>query len=157
MRRLLVLVAAGLIAATLIALVSAGGAAARAKNYTAIALSTSTVTTSSGDASSLNGAERRAFRQCESIAYQGYPDLYEGDCELVVWVKNGWAAVAFESSIEGPPHAPSWGRGYGPTRPNARSVALQNCEAGAREPCDVYQLERTRSFNPSLPTSGGYY
>jgi hypothetical protein len=155
MRRLLVLVAAGLIAATLIALVSGGGASARSKNYTAIALSTSTVTTASGDASSLNGAENKAWRRCDSIAYQGYPDLYENDCEIAIWVKNGWAAVAFERSIEGPPYAPSWGSGYGRTRPSARSYAVQGCEQGAQEPCDVYQTERTLSFNPSLPTSGG--
>jgi hypothetical protein len=155
MRRLLVLVAAGLIAATLIALVSAGGASARSKNYTAIALSHSTVTTSSGAAFSLNGAENKAWRQCDSVASQGYPDLYEGDCEIAVWVKNGWAAVAFEGTVEGPPFAPSWGAGYGPTRPSARSYALQNCEQGAHEPCAVDRTERTPSFNPTLPTSGG--
>ena len=155
MRRLSVLVAAGLIAATLIALVSAGGASARSKNYTAIALSRSTVLTTSADAVSKNQAANKAWSKCDSAAYQDRPDLYNGDCEIAVWVKNGWAAVAFEGTVEGPPFAPSWGAGYGHTRSEAQAAAKAGCEPGAQEPCTVDRTERTPYFDPSLPTRAG--
>jgi hypothetical protein len=144
MKRLSVLGAAALIAATVIVLLSAGGAsAARAKNYTAIAVSPSTVITTSGDAASQNGAMNKAWRKCDSAASQDA--FYEGDCEVAVWVKNGWAAVAHERSLEGPPFAsaPTWGSGWGATRNDAIYGARQDCEPRAGEPCDIERIERT--------------
>jgi len=155
MRRLSVLVGAALIAASMGALVMVGAAGASSKNYTAIALSRSTVLTTSADAVSKNQAANKAWSKCDSAAYQDRPDLYNGDCEIAVWVKNGWAAVAFEGTLEGPPYSPSWAPGYGHTRSDARYGASQACASGAHEPCVVDRTERTPYFNPSLPTTAG--
>jgi hypothetical protein len=155
MRRLSVLVGAALIAASMGALVMVGAAGASSKNYTAIALSRSTVLTTSADAVSKNQAANKAWSKCDSAASQDRPDLYNGDCEIALWVKNGWAAVAFEGTIEGPPYNPSWGAGYGHTRSEAQAAAKAGCEPGAQEPCTVDRTERTPYFDPSLPTSAG--
>jgi hypothetical protein len=144
-------------AATLIALVgsAASGKSDQPKKYTAISLSTSAVLTSSGDATSKQGAKNKAWRHCDDAASQDSPNIYEGDCEIGLWVKNGWAAVAFESTLEGPPYQPSWGVGYGKSRSEARYWAVYYCEQGANESCTIDRTERTRYFNPSLPTRAG--
>jgi len=148
-------VGAALIAASVFALVMVGAAGASSNNYTAIALSTSVALTSSGNADSANGAKKKALRNCASAASQEAPNYYEGDCEIGLWVKNGWAAVAFEGTLEGPPYSPSWAPGYGHTRSDARYGASQACASGAHEPCVVDRTERTPYFNPSLPTTAG--
>jgi len=143
----------------MVALVLGDVAGAKSKNYTAIALSTSTAITASGDATSKRGAFNKAWRQCDSTAFNEYPDIYNGDCGVVVWVKNGWVAAAFESTLEGPPFdsasPPSYGSGWGPTKADAKFYAIDQCKQDARETCTVDRTDRTRYFNPSLPTRGG--
>jgi hypothetical protein len=134
--------------------VSAGGATARSKNYTALAFSSSVVASSSGDATSKAGSQNKALGHCQNIA-SGYPDLYRGDCQGAGWVKNGWIAVAREGTLEGPAYDPKWSWGYGATREEANYWALEYCFQDAAEPCVVDRVERTRNFNPAKPTRGG--
>jgi len=158
MRRLSITLAAVLTAASIIALVMGGVAGAKSKNYTALALSTSTAITATGDATTKSGALNKAYRQCDSTAYNDYPDIYTGDCGVVVWVKNGWVAAAFESTLEGPPFdpasPPSYGSGWGQTKADAKFWALDQCESEAGEGCTVDRTDRTRYYNPSVDAIG---
>jgi hypothetical protein len=98
-------------------------------------------------------AQKKAYKHCQSVA-SGDPN-YRGDCQEAGWVKNGWIAVAYEATLEGPPYNPSFGRGYGATRGDALSAAAYYCQQAAAEPCVRERLERTRCYNPAMPTSGG--
>jgi len=155
MRRLYILLASALIAATLIALGGspASGKSGHTKQYTALAFSPSAVISSVGDGSTLKSAEKKAGNQCLSVTY-GDPN-YRGDCQTSGWVQNGWIAVGYEGTLEGPPYNPQWNWGYGRTRTEAINSAAYNCQQVAAEPCQRERLERTRYYNPAMPTYGG--
>jgi hypothetical protein len=158
MRRLYILLGAALIAATVVALFGAGGAGAqtKAKKYSALAYSESTVSTTVGNAKTKNGALNKALQHCESVA-SGYPSLYNGDCQSANWVKNGWLSIARESSLEGPPYSPTFGWGAGVTREEAKSNADYSCRQGAGEPCVFELTDRTKYFNSGEPTYAGNF
>ena len=153
MRRLYILLAAALIAATLIALGGSPASAERghAKQYTALTYSPSTDISTVGDGSTLRSAEKKAYNHCQSVN-TGDPN-YQGDCQGAGWVQNGWIAVAREATYEGPPVQFGWG--WDPTRGGAVNGAGSSCQQAAGESCVLLRGERTLSYNPAKPTNGG--
>jgi hypothetical protein len=159
MKRIYLLLGAMLIATSMVALALVGpaGAKSKSKKYTAIVASNSTAITASGDATTKRGAIKKAWRQCDSTASNEYPSFYTGDCNWGVWVKNGWAAIAWEGTLEGPPFSttPSGGWGWGDTRSEAKDNALNACQSSARESCTVDRSDRSRKYNPFVHATGG--
>jgi len=157
MKRIYLLLGAMLIATSMVALALVGPAGAKSKVYTAIVASNSTAITASGDATTKQGAINKAWRQCDSTASNEYPSSYTGDCNWGVWVKNDWAAFAWESTLEGPPFSstPTGAWGWGDTRSEARYNAQSECQATAGEGCTVDRVERSRYYNPGVYARGG--
>ena len=86
---------------------AAGPAAAYSDYYGAIAVSVSTGNVGySYDYESVGEAESAAIAKCGA-----------GDCQSLVWVANGCAAVAQAPNLE-------WGSGYGASRADAEAAAI---------------------------------
>jgi hypothetical protein len=154
MRRLYILLASGVIAATLIAVASSTGASAAGEKFAAIAFTPSLADASPGEGFYLQQAKRAAIAECQH-AGSVFPEHYRDDCQGAVWVRNGWAAVAMEATLEGPPFYPQWGWGWGDTQDTAETNALKYCRQDAHEECTINLWAKSPSFDPAAETTGG--
>jgi Domain of unknown function (DUF4189) len=132
MRRPYAPLAAALIVASLVALpvVSAG---AVTKRYMAIAAAPSVVGARSANGHTKAQAKRNAMTNCKRH-YAKDPD-FRNDCTGAVWVRNGWASVAYEKTKERPYKNLAWGSGWGPTRSEANHQGRKVCRRYAKEGC----------------------
>jgi hypothetical protein len=132
MRRLYLLLAAALIAASLVALPVAS-ASAITKRYMAIAVAPSVVGARSAYGHTKARAKRKAMTECKRH-YANDPH-FRHDCKGAVWVRNGWASVAYEKTKERPYKNLAWGSGWGPTKSKANHIARKVCRRYAKEGC----------------------
>jgi hypothetical protein len=156
MRRLYILLASVVIATTLVALTMSSVSAQAAEGpYGAIAVAPSIVNFHYDVDLTKARAQRGALANCRWLG--SHLSDYRGDCQGAVWVHNGWMALAFEGTIEGPPYDPAWGSGWGRKEAIAIRHALRVCQRYAGESCkiDSQSVQVTSNFDPSLPTRGG--
>ena len=154
MRRLYILIAAVLVASTLLALTmsSAGAKSGVSKRYGAMVASPSLIGSWSGYGDSKKGAKHDALLKCQQNGphFSGFAD----DCRPAVWVYNGWVALAYEKTKEKPYKNLAWGSGWGETKADAKYQARKSCRGAARENCVVREVRHT-SHTSQLRTSGG--
>jgi hypothetical protein len=154
MRRLYTLMAAVLVASTLVALTmsSAGAKSGVTKRYGAMVASPSLIGSWSGYGTSKKGAKHDALLKCRQNAprFSGFAD----DCRPAVWVYNGWVAVAYEKSTEKPYKNLAWGSGWGETKADAEYQARRSCRGAAQESCAVREVRHT-PHTSELKTRGG--
>src|SRR5919107_2195593 len=116
MRRLYILIAAVLIASTLLALTisSAGAKSGVTKRYGTLVVSPSLIGSWSGYGTSKKGAKHNALLKCRENAprFRGFAH----DCRPAVWVYNGWVAVAYEKNKEKPYKKLALGAGWGESK-----------------------------------------
>jgi Domain of unknown function (DUF4189) len=132
MRRLYILLAAVVIASTVVAVTmsSAGAGVGVTKRYVAIVTAPTEQQSFDGYGYSKVKAQQNAYLKCQSWV-QG-PASY---CKDAVWVYNGWAAVAYEVTVEKPYKQLEWGSGWGLTKEQAEDAARKSCYEYAREQC----------------------
>ncbi len=106
-------------------LIAIGGQRANAQEYYgAIARSPSTWAHGySYDYANQRAAETRALRECESQSGTG-------DCEIMVWFRNGCGALAEASSGAA-------GSGWGANRSLAEDYAMQSCYGVGDRSCQI--------------------
>jgi hypothetical protein len=154
MRRLYILMAAVLIASTLVAVTmsSAGAKSGVIKRYGAMVASPSLIASWSGYGSSKKRAKHDALFKCR----QNGPRFtgFAHDCRPAVWVYNGWVAVAYEKTKEKPYKNLAWGSGWGETKADAKYQARRSCRGPARENCVVREVRHT-PHTSQLKTRGG--
>jgi hypothetical protein len=142
MRRLYILLAALLLASTLVAVtMSTAGAQSPAKRYAAIATDNGGSNHWVGYGATSRQATAKAWDQC--VAYHSR-EVTHGRCEGVGWVRNGWIAFAADKTL-GDPHG--WGWGWDSNESPARSTAIDYCQQYSSYPssCGVrgsYQTSR---------------
>jgi hypothetical protein len=146
MRRLYLLLAAALIAASLVALPVAS-ASAVTKRYMAIAAAPSVVGARSAYGHTKARAKRKAMTECKRH-YANDPH-FRHDCKGAVWVRNGWASVAYEKTKERPYKNLAWGSGWGPTKAEANHQGRKVCRRYAKEKCT------TQFYDHSLKRGSG--
>jgi hypothetical protein len=82
-----------------------------------------------GNSNTLSQAEATAYGECMTVARK-YPKQYRGDCKSQgLWERNGYYALAIAE-----PFASAYGFGVAPTSANARSIALAWCQYYASTP-----------------------
>ena len=154
MRRLYILMAAVLVASTLVALTvsSAGAKSGVTKRYGAMVASPSLIASWSGYGTTKKKAKHNALSKCE----QNGPRFtgFANDCKPAVWVYNGFMAVAYEKTKEKPYKNLAWGSGWGETKADAKYQARRSCRAAARERCLVREVRHT-PHTSQLKTRGG--
>src|SRR5215204_5694236 len=100
MRRLYILMAAVLIASTLLALTmsSAGANSGVTKRYGTLVVSPSLIGSWSGYGTSKKGAKHNALLKCrqKGPGFRGFGR----ECRPAVWVENGFVTVAYEKTGE---------------------------------------------------------
>src|ERR671910_3248838 len=113
MGRLYILMAAVLVASTLLALTmsSAGAKSGMTKRYGALVASPSLIGSWSGYGASKKGAKHDALLKCRQNGprFRGFAH----DCRPAVWVYNGFVAVAYEKTKEKPYKNMAGGPGWG--------------------------------------------
>jgi hypothetical protein len=146
MRRLSILLACVVMALTLIAIAVATGASAATqqqpqqqtkKFYGAFDWSKAKGVLYWGTGTSKASVNRDAYNECHKSGAT--------DCVTVVWVYNGWIAVAHNSK------AKIIGVGWGATKQAASNAAVKRCGAG----CKVIGWRKT-AIDPNKQTTGGY-
>src|SRR5829696_5945467 len=154
MPRLYILVAAMLVASTLVALTmsSAGANSGVTKRYGAMVASPSLIGSWSGYGDSKKEAKHDALLKCRENAprFTGFAH----DCKPAVWVYNGFMAVAYEKSTEKPHKKLAWGSGWGETKADAEYQARSSCRGSAQENCVVREVRHT-PHTSQLKTRGG--
>src|SRR5215204_2928864 len=137
MRRLYILMAAVLVANTLLALTmsSAGAKSGGTKRYGAMVVSPSLIASWSGYGTSKKRAKHDALLKCRQNGprFSGFAH----DCRPAVWVYNGFMAVAYEKITEKPYKNLAWGSGWGETKADAKYQARRSCRGAAQEKCVV--------------------
>ena len=154
MRHLYILMAAVLVASSLVALTmsSAGANSGVTKRYGALVASPSLIGSWSGYGDSKKRAKHDALLKCRQNAprFSGFAH----DCTPAVWVYNGWVAVAYEKTKEKPYKNLAWGSGWGETKADAKYQARRSCRAPAQENCVVREVRHT-PHTSQLKTRGG--
>jgi hypothetical protein len=144
MRRLYILMAAVLVASTLVAVTvsSAGAKSGVTKRYGAMVASPSLIGSWSGYGDSKKRAKHEALLKCRQNGprFSGFAD----DCRPAVWVYKGFMAVAYEKTREG----------WGETKADAKYQARRSCRGAAKERCLVREVRHTPHTRP-LETRGG--
>jgi uncharacterized protein DUF4189 len=87
----------------------------------------------------LSGAIAKAGNKCERAST---------DCTPGVWVKNGYVALAMDTTG-------NWGTGWGKYSAAASTAAVNRCEANNGVACEVLRTERTAFYNSHGATQGG--
>jgi Domain of unknown function (DUF4189) len=152
MRRLYLLLAAALIVLSLVALTMGAAAGAVTKKYLAIATAPSALSGSSSYGHTKAEAKRKAMTKCKR---QNAKDPhFRNDCTGAVWVRNGWASVAYEKTKEHPYKNLAWGSGWGPTRSDANHQGWKVCRRYAKEKCTTLFYDRSLYLG-SGATRGG--
>ena len=151
MRRLYLLLAAALIVLSLVAL-SVGSAGAVTEKYMAIATAPSVLGGSSSYGQTKAGAKSRAMTKCKRDNAKN--PHFRNDCTGAVWVRNGWASVAYEKRKEHPYKNLAWGSGWGPTRSEANRQGRKVCRRYAKEKCTTQFYDRS-IYRGSGATRGG--
>jgi hypothetical protein len=156
MRRVYVLLAAAVIAATLIAVAGSAGASVAPqqqgpKQYTpsalpygALAIARSVRNAWDGYGSTKAQAKNNALAKCRRNARTD--PIYRGDCQGAVWVHWGWMAIAMDwKGDKKPPYYPAWGSGWGPTQGSAINNAVRVCRkyAGKTPNCSHRGVKQT--------------
>jgi Domain of unknown function (DUF4189) len=162
MRRVYILLASAVIATTFIAVASSTGASAtptqQGEQFGAMAFAPSLSSIGNGVdvefASRKGAAKRAALADCQArgVSHSNY---YGQDCQGAVWVRNGWAAVAWEKEPSAPPYKVAWGSGWGPTSDIAIFHANELCQQYAGAACPNHSAHLTPNFDPNKPTKGG--
>ena len=154
MRRLYILMAAVVLASTLVALTmsSAGAKSGVTKRYGAMVASPSLIGSWSGYGDSKKTAKHNALLKCRENAprFRGFAD----DCRPAVWVYNGFMALAYEKTKEKPYKNLAWGSGWGETKAEAKHQARRSCRGAAQEKCVVREVRHT-PHTSQLKTRGG--
>jgi Domain of unknown function (DUF4189) len=154
MRRLYPLMAAVLVASTLVAITmsSAGANSGVTKRYGAMVANPSLIGSWSGYGTSKKGAKHEALLKCRQNGprFSGFAH----DCKRAVWVYNGWVAVAYEKTTEKPYKNLAWGSGWGETKAGAEYQARRSCRGAARENCVLREVRHT-PYRSQLKTRGG--
>ncbi len=141
MRRLSVLLACALMAMTLLAIAVGTGASAAPKHfYGALDYSKAKSAVYWGTGTSKAAANQASYNNCHT-------KHGANDCLTVVWVYNGWVAVAQSNKF--------FDVGWGRTKQAASNTAVKRCQAGGAPPCTVSRTFRT-AFDPNKKTTGGY-
>src|SRR5829696_588731 len=108
MGRLYILMAAVVVASTLLALTmsSAGAKSGVTKRYGTLVASPSLIGSWSGYGTSKKGAKHNALLKCRENGprFRGF----DHDCRPAVWVYNGFMALAYEKSKEKPYRKLAW-------------------------------------------------
>jgi hypothetical protein len=150
MRRLPVLLACVVMALTLIAMAVATGASAAPKQqppppkpppnhfYGAFDWSKAQRTFYWGTGTSKASVNRDAYNECHNSGAK--------DCKTVVWVYNGWAAIAYDDRNK--VVSVGWGR----TKQQAANRAVKRCGG---PPCKRVWAIKTE-LDPHKKTTGGY-
>jgi hypothetical protein len=152
MRRLYLLLAAALIVLSLVALTMGAAAGAVTREYMAIATAPSVLGGSSSYGQTKAGAKSRAMTKCKRDNAKN--PHFRNDCTGAVWVRNGWASVAYEKTKETPYKNLAWGSGWGPRRANANHHAWKVCRRYAKEKCTTQFYDRS-IYRGSGATRGG--
>jgi Domain of unknown function (DUF4189) len=154
MRRLYILMAAVVVASTLVALTmsSAGAKSGVTKRYGALVASPSLIGSWSGYGTSKKGAKHNALLKCRENAprFSGFAH----DCKRALWVYNGFMAVAYEKTKEKPYKNLAWGSGWGETKADAKYQSRRSCRGAAQERCLVREVRHT-PHTSQLKTRGG--
>jgi hypothetical protein len=148
MRRLSILLACVAMALTLIAIIIVPGASAASKPQYYGALYIGDV---SQTESKLYWKTRTSKASATQAALNTCQQKGATDCQLVVWVYNGWTAFA-EGQSPGPgsPSGASWDR----TEQGAAKAALTACQQDATG-CKLVGTWLT-AFDPKKKTTGGF-
>ena len=155
MRRLSVLLACGVMALTLVALTVATGVSAAPKQqqppppngfYGALYVGDVSQTESAtywSTGTSEASAKQAALNSCEQQAT---------NCQLAVWVYNGWAALV-QGTAQGGGFAlsASWDR----TEQAAVQTAMSVCQQAGDTGCELVETDQT-AFDPNKQTKGGF-
>jgi hypothetical protein len=132
MRRLYILMAAVVVASTLLALTmsSAGAKSGVTKRYGAMVASPSLIGSWSGYGASKKGAKHEALLKCRQNGprFSGFAH----DCRPAVWVYNGWVALAYEKTKEKPYKNLAWGSGWGETKADAKYAPHESTQDEGR-------------------------
>ena len=154
MRRVYILMAAVVVASTLLALTmsSAGAKSGVTKRYGAMVASPSLIEGWSGYGASKKTAKHNALLKCRENAprFSGFAH----DCTPAVWVYNGFMAVAYEKTKEKPYKKLGWGSGWGESKAEAKYQARGSCRGAAQESCVVREVRHT-PHTSQLKTRGG--
>src|SRR5215203_2755664 len=154
MGRLYILMAAVVVASTLLALTmsSAGAKSGVTKRYGTLVASPSLIGSWSGYGTSKKGAKHNALLKCRQNGprFRGFAH----DCRPAVWVYNGFMAVAYEKTKEKPYKKLAWGSGWGESKADAELQARRSCRAAAQESCVVREVRHT-PHTSQLKTRGG--
>jgi hypothetical protein len=151
MRRLYMLMAAVLVASTLLA-ITMSSAGAKSGRYGAMVASPSLIGSWSGYGTSKKSAKHDALLKCRQNGprFRGFAH----DCRPAVWVYNGFVAVAYEKTKEKPYKNLAWGSGWGETKADAKHQARRSCRGAAQESCVVREVRHTHHTG-QLKTRGG--
>ena len=151
MRRLYMLMAAVLVASTLVA-ITMSSAGAKSGRYGAMVASPSLIGSWSGYGTSKKSAKHDALLKCRQNGprFRGFAD----DCRPAVWVYNGFVAVAYEKITEKPYKNLAWGSGWGETKADAKYQARRSCRGASQEKCVVREVRHT-PHTSQLKTRGG--
>ena len=150
MRRLFVLLVSAVMALTLIAV--AAGVSAAAPNqqapqpgandfYGALYASNTKGALFWGTGASKAAAVRKASASCQAK-----------DCDLFIWVKNGW--VAFSQGRAKSGRGFEWFGRWGRTEKAVVAGSMRNCRLNATG-CELVGAYET-AFDPKQPTKGGF-
>src|SRR5918993_3753011 len=145
MRRLYILLAAALIAASMLALVigPAGAQGNLSKKYVALVLNEQTVEPFYAHASGLLKAQKAAKSLCKNDPSSTH-DQY---CEGIGWVKNGYINLWVEQQVS--PHFPNWGYAWSADWRTARRNAEKYCEERISGKCYEKESVSTAMFSGS--------
>jgi hypothetical protein len=151
MRRLYMLMAAVLVASTLLA-ITMSSAGAKSGRYGAMVASPSLIGSWSGYGTSKKSAKHDALLKCRQNGprFRGFAH----DCRPAVWVYNGFVAVAYEKTKEKPYKNLAWGSGWGETKADAKHQARRSCRGAAKENCLAREVRHT-PHTSQLKTRGG--
>jgi Domain of unknown function (DUF4189)/NlpC/P60 family len=133
-----------LLTVTLFTSRSAFAASSDSASYGAIAYSMANSTPYFAFADTKAAAEADALSAC----YQAGAS----DCNVPIWVQNGYLSIAIDFSWSNPSDRP-WGTGWGPTPADAEQYAKEGCVShnGNAQTC----LVSTQSITPQSSASGG--
>jgi Domain of unknown function (DUF4189) len=150
MRRLYILLAAALMAATLLALaVGPAGAQSPSKKYAAIAVNEYTGKVYASYGASKSQAKGFAWNQC--LNQSGTSDDHY--CQGTGWVRDGYIALFYEQSFDPVYTDQHWGFGWAENGVDAQRNAEKYCEQGAKDPCEFRELVETSRWKGA--TTGG--
>jgi uncharacterized protein DUF4189 len=153
MRRLYILLAAALIAATLVALAvaPAGAAGKQTEKYAAIAVNEFT-----GQVFVKYGVSKwRATHEAYWLCQRQSGNSEDHYCEGTGWVRDGWIALYYEENQTQFYRNKSWGFGWADNGYDAQVYAEKYCEQRATKPCEFRELVQTSRW-PGKSTGGSW-